>query len=362
MDSPSIDSRKTCDNCRQNLDEGQLYCAHCGLKVEGMRHHPLAGATVLYVMSFLGAVVLAAVGFVIFGTHPALADLLYAIAAALGPVALIGIIYDQLLKDALRDAALLSFDHVSERVFRKSIAELKEQRVKIEDQTDRMLHISDVGLVAAFRERFPAFPRITTAIRAEECEIYIVGTSFLGLLRPEVHGQRELLEAIKDRIQAPQCQVRFLLTHPAFAHLRQSLEGVQRREGFHIAQEILETVVLLRELGVPYKDVRFVKGTPTVFGIMTSRLMLLNPYPYQRQAYTSVTFLLDSNHGESDPARGLNAVFRAYDDAHFRGVWEGNNVDKLRGYDPVHIQEVFDKSLASMHLEKSNKQIDYSIV
>ncbi|MGB6726997.1 MAG: hypothetical protein WBE74_13920, partial [Terracidiphilus sp.] len=66
--------------------------------------------------------------------------------------------------------------------------------------------------------------------------------------------------------------------------------------------------------------------------------------------------------GESDPARGLNAVFRAYDDAHFRGVWEGNNVDKLRGYDPVHIQEVFDKSLASMHLEKSNKQIDYSIV
>jgi len=348
-----------CKSCGQILGDDYHFCPHCGFKRRGRRQYPLYGATVLYTMAFLMAVAFILIGYQVFGTHEALAGVLYAIAAALGPVALIGIIYDQLLKGSLSDAALTAFSDLSQTVFRNSIDKLKDQRMALEDQTMRVFHIAEVGLIAAFPERFQAFPQISAAIRAEEEEIFIVGTSFLGLRRPGLPGEEELTRAITGRIKDDRCKVHFLLTHPAFAHLRQNLEVVQRRENFHIAQEILETVIVLKDLDVPCEDVRFIKGTPTVFGIMTSRLMLLNPYPYQRQAYTSVTFLLDSSHGEFDPMQGQNPVYRAYADDHFRAVWEGKNVDQLEGYDLMSIKKVFDESLVSMGLAKSDKHIDY---
>jgi hypothetical protein len=109
----------------------------------------------------------------------------------------------------------------------------------------RLMHISRVGLTAAFSERRYAYKYIEEAIAIEEKEIYIVGTSFRGLLWPH-HGEERVMKLLKEKIARQQCQVYFLLTHPAFAHLRQNLEGIQRKDDFHIAQEILDTVEILR--------------------------------------------------------------------------------------------------------------------
>jgi hypothetical protein len=158
---------------------------------------------------------------------------------------------------------------------------------------------------------------------------------------------RAIAERVKD------CQVRFLLTHPAFAHLRQRLEGIQRLEEFHIAQEIFQSVVELRQAGVPYQNIRFVKATPTVFGVMTSKLMLLNPYPYQGQAFGSVTFLFDARNSE-------NAVYRAFNNWHFQGVWDGANVAKLGSYELDEVVQLFEETLETLHLAKSERKVHFA--
>ena len=340
-----------CKDCGKILTEDTKFCPYCGYKRKGIPKKALYGFTVLYVMSIVIAIAFCIIGYRIYNNHQAMAGALYSIAAALGPVALLGLIYDNLLKNSLKEAALTSFDELSQNVCQRSINELSNQNSKIEDLTMRLMHISDVGLVAALPERRHSFKYIEDAILSENKEIFIVGTSFRGLIWPGP-GEEKLMEAIKDRIEKSDCKVKFLLTHPAFAHLRQSLEGIQRRENFHIAQEILETVKILKVAGVSHNDIRFVKGTPTIFGIMTSNLMLLNPYPYQRQAYTSVTLVLDSNNGNSQ-------VYRAFEQSHFRGVWDGSNVVELNGYDLLSVQKVFDSTLEKLDLCQSDKRLDY---
>ncbi len=212
------------------------------------------------------------VGYKIFANHEALANGLFSISAALGPVALFGIIYDRLLKKSLKDAAFDSFSEQSKNVCHNSILKLDEEQGKVEDLIRRLMHISQVGLYAAFPLRRYAFPYIADQIKTEDKEIYIVGTSFRGLLWLKI-GEEKLMANITKKIEDSDCKIKFLLTHPAFAHLRQSLEGIQRREDFHIAQEILDTLLIFKKAGVDHKDIRFVKGTPTIFGIWTSKAM-----------------------------------------------------------------------------------------
>lgn len=342
-----------CPHCERILAEDSRYCPFCGFRRLGFHFKPLRGFTVLYLLLLIMSATFFCIGFRIFNSNDPLGSVLFSLGTALGPVALIGLIYEYLLKDSLREAALRSYSEFSETAFQKSIDQLSQQGDSLEDLTKRLLHIGNVGLVGAFPERRYAFAYIEDAITSEEKEIFIVGTSFRGLLWP-TPGEEKIMRRIAQKIEDTACEVRFILTHPAFAHLRQSLEVVQRRETFHIAQEILETVMILKNSGVPYHNIRFARGTPTIFGFMTSKMMLLNPYPLQLQAFTSLTFILDSKNGE-------NPVYRAFERAHFRGVWDGRNVDTIDGFDIVSLQKVFDQSLESMQMCVSDKKINYDI-
>ena len=341
-----------CRSCGRVLSEDTSFCPYCGKKRKGRRQMPLYGSTVLYIMAAIMAVGFGIIGYKIFQNNNALSNVLFSLSAALGPVSLFGLIYDRLLKKSLQDAAFDSFSEQSKNVCHNSIQKLDEEQKKVEDLIKRLTHISQVGLFAAFPQRKYAFPYIADAISSEEKEIYIVGTSFRGLLWPSI-GEEKLMKSLSEKIINSECKVRFLLTHPAFAHLRQSLEGIQRREEFHIAQEILDTLLIFKRAGVEHKDVRFVKGTPTIFGIKTSKYMLINPYPSQRQAFKSLTLLIDSDNGE-------NQVYQAFDHAHFQGVWDGRNVDILEGYDILSIKKIFDDSLQKMDLCISDKELDYT--
>ena len=76
-----------------------------------------------------------------------------------------------------------------------------------------------------------------------------------------------------------------MLTHPCFSSLREDQEG--REEG-QIRKEIDETINFLKGCGMASDEcLRFYRGTPTCFAVIASNAMLLNPYPYQIEAFRS---------------------------------------------------------------------------
>lgn len=352
--APSDKKIHFCTHCERILLEDFRYCPWCGFRRHGFGFKPLRSCTILYILLLIMSASFFVIGFKIYNAQDPLGTILFSLGTAIGPVAIIGLIYEYLLKDSLREAALRSYSEFSETAFQNTLLDLSKHKQSLEELIKRLLHIGNVGLVGVFPERRYAFAYIEEAIATEEKEIIIVGTSFRGLFWP-TPGEEKIMFLLSEKIKSNLCNVKFILTHPAFAHLRQSLEAVQRRDNFHIAQEILETVKILRDAGVPHQNIRFVKGTPTIFGFMTSKMMLLNPYPLQLQAYSSLTFLIDSINGE-------NPVYRAFERAHFRGVWDGNNVDSIEGYTAGALQKVFDESLDSMGLCSTNRKINYEIL
>lgn len=341
-----------CRECGKELSKEYKYCPFCGSSRRGFKRFFPLGATILYLLLFMGAIVLYWASIALYPFNESKASVLISLATALGPVSVLGLIYQFLLTREMREGAIASFSEPSETIWGDAITKLQDERKRLVDVIYVLNHLKDVGLVAAFPERRHAFEYVLDWVVGEEKEIYIVGTSFRGLFWPEP-GDARILKKITDKITSKDCEVRFLLTHPAFIHLRQDLEAIQRPERFHIAQEIFDTVVMLKNAGVDPNSIRFVKATPTLFGIMTSRFMLINPYPLQRQAYTSITFVIDAQKGE-------NPVYRSFSDAHFKGVWEGSHVEKLTGYGIEDIRPIFESTLHTLGLCGTERKIDYS--
>ncbi|MDH4201600.1 MAG: hypothetical protein OEV87_01760 [Phycisphaerae bacterium] len=113
-----------------------------------------------------------------------------------------------------------------------------------------------------------------------ERKMIVVGSSLLGLRMYVNH----LPEIIAGRILA-HLETKFIMTHPCFSGFRESQE---ERSSGQIAKEIDNMVSTLMGFGLKLeKSLRFYKGTPTCFAVITSEAMLLNPYPYQIEAFQS---------------------------------------------------------------------------
>lgn len=112
----------------------------------------------------------------------------------------------------------------------------------------------------------------------DDSKLIVVGSSLLGL-RTYVPRLGQYIQARK----ANNWETKFLLTHPCFSNSREDQE--KRSEG-QIRKEIQGTIDFLTDCGLDLDGcLRFYKGTPTCFMIVTSNAMLLNPYPYQTEAY-----------------------------------------------------------------------------
>jgi len=113
-----------------------------------------------------------------------------------------------------------------------------------------------------------------------EPKLIVVGSSLLGL-RMYI---TKLAQYLSERNDHPDYETKFLLTHPCFTSLR---EDQEKRGSGQIQKEVQDTLRFLeKEGGLALQDsVRFYMGTPTCFMILTSNAMLLNPYPYQTEAY-----------------------------------------------------------------------------
>lgn len=171
---------------------------------------------------------------------------------------------------------------------------------------------SDIGLKRVYIDRNEALEveNFYVSIDQEHDEIFVIGSSLLGLLvdRHFTHVVDLLKKKIKKDVE-----LKFMMTHPLFADFRAAQEG---RDPKDIGNEIIAS---LREILNQFDNsnslvsVYLYRGTPSIFGICTSESMLLNPYPYGRQAYESPCFELV--HGK--PA------YNFYRQAHFQTQFAG---------------------------------------
>lgn len=148
--------------------------------------------------------------------------------------------------------------------------------------------------------------------RGESARVWIVSSSLKGFLEStsEHFDGRRVIERIG---QCRNCDLRIMMTDPEVADLRAKQE---RRESGEIPQEVRMNMAYLKRIGIARDSVRFYPGTPTVFAVVTTDRMLLNPYPYQTEAFRCFSMII---HKTLNP----NAdIFHQYLKYHFEEPWK----------------------------------------
>jgi hypothetical protein len=108
--------------------------------------------------------------------------------------------------------------------------------------------------------------------------------------------------------------LRILLTHWDFISYRQDQEKTEKNIArYVISKELKDAIDVLAEKGLT-DTVKFYKGSPTCFTIIAAgqKQMLMNPYPYQREAYNSWCVVVMDTFG---------GVYSAFKQAHFDEPW-----------------------------------------
>ena len=141
--------------------------------------------------------------------------------------------------------------------------------------------------------------------------VWIVASSMKGFLEAtsaHFDGVR-----MTERIaRCESCDLRIMMTDPKAADLRASQE---HRNPGEIPQEVRMNLAYLKRIGVRRESVRFYSGAPTVFAVATTDRMLLNPYPYQVEAFRCFSLIVQKT---------LNAntdIFHQYLRYHFEEPW-----------------------------------------
>lgn len=202
---------------------------------------------------------------------------------------------------------------------------LDEQKIKIEDRLNSLtpsfsllssgtkygvenIHLNRSQALESFNWFLDS--ELQKAYKGEASRIWIVSSSIKGLLTivtDHFDGKR-LFEKIRDS----KCDIRIIMTHPDFANYRATQE---KRQPGEIPHEIGMNISILKNYGIQRNCIRFYRGTPTVFGIATMDRMLLNPYPYQSEAFRCFSIIvLKTNNKDED-------IYHQYLRYHFEEPW-----------------------------------------
>jgi DNA-binding XRE family transcriptional regulator len=172
----------------------------------------------------------------------------------------------------------------------------------------RLLQAMDShGIRGVYSNRGQALEAFTSLIKQELTSIYVVCSSFMGVIRV---APAEVSEALQRK--AASIDVRILMTDPGqVSRLREDQEG--RKQG-SISKEIWDSVDELTKWGVKRESIRFYSGAPTVFLLFTPERMLVNPYTYGTEAFKTVTFeVARTRQGD---------IYSQYEENHFRRPWK----------------------------------------
>ena len=213
----------------------------------------------------------------------------------------------------LKDALPLAYRDHAEQLFRRYSAELELLRA-----------VREAGITGVFKRRQAAIRTFARALDEEAKEIVVIGSSLFGLLqKPDF---KDIADKLRFKREAANATVKFMLTHPIFADFRATQE---MRSSSHIGGEVIKSLRILREWGVPSSNVRLYLGTPTCFAIKTGRAMLINPYPYVSVSYESPCILLEA----AENASGTSGYFfEEFSDRHFR-AWDTELAVPIQDYD-----------------------------
>jgi len=156
-------------------------------------------------------------------------------------------------------------------------------------RTASMRDMMQYGINRIYPNQLEALHSFMVELEEETSEIGFVGVSLRGVLSEE--GPSSMRELIEKKARYPGLSLRFLLTHPSMASFRERQEGKTRGA---LAQDIVESVAVLRAIGVSASSIRFYIAPPAASVIFTSRTMLFVPYCNAASPVHSVSFLVDN--------------------------------------------------------------------
>jgi hypothetical protein len=189
--------------------------------------------------------------------------------------------------------------------------------------TKNMLPFFSEGIEKLFSDRKQAVDELLTHISLENDHIVIIGSSLKGLfdVTERDKWKKQFSDLIRLKVKED-VRVEFLLTHPALAFLREDAEG--RKPGA-IKKEILTTLSYLTgcdfgvekpkySIDIPLENIRLYLGTPTIFSIICTERMLINPYAYQATAYENFCFEISK--------KGEQGLYSKILKSHYKEPWD----------------------------------------
>jgi hypothetical protein len=278
-------------------------------------------------------------------------NLLLGIGIACFPTGVLGLLYRLFLfpelegafKESTEKAVIPVFAKIDQKVDKA----LNPAINKLEGSIEVLDNVRSFGLEKIYEKRTNAMDVFKEYIREEEKEVQIIGSSLLGLIGTKEAPKNEIRKIFEDKVKNNKKFFKFLLTHPALACLREEQEG---RVIGHVKNEIIETLeYLMNDLEVDEDCIKLYYGTPTIFCIITSKKMLINPYSNQRSAYE--TFCLEVN-ASSDIYDGLY-------ETHFRKSWMSKSAMKFKR-DQMALLRERDMSIDKVSSEELERRLGVS--
>jgi hypothetical protein len=194
----------------------------------------------------------------------------------------------------------------------KNITDKLEQVLSANELVTQM---NNLGLLRIYKNRPDALEDyFFDVMNGEPSAIDIVGSTIFGLKGHRSVTLESIIGLLRAKLTKPDFKLRILLTHWDFISYRQDQEKTEKNMArYVISKELKDAVDLLRENGL-IDYVKFYKGSPTCFTIICDgqSQMLLNPYPYQREAYNSWCIVVEETFG---------GVYSGFKQAHFDEPW-----------------------------------------
>lgn len=283
--------------------------------------------------------------------EPNAQKLIFGIGMALAPSGTLGFITNYLVFGRLMEDVKQSTTDLSDKTNELSVSinqstqDLDDEIKSLKVSTDFLRRSSELGLEMIYHDRATALSNFTKYMRDEARQdngrLYIVGSSVRGLtenisdidhiiqnaLGLENQGDRFVQKRPKKNFD-----LRILLTHPEYSHFRENQED---RPTGAIEDEIFDGLRKLEATTpVDYPNppdhylwniVRMYKGTPTCFMIVAGNHMLINPYPYEEEAFKSFCIVVRKVEGGTPYDEG-RTIYSQYLRAHMEKPWARNAV------------------------------------
>jgi hypothetical protein len=196
------------------------------------------------------------------------------------------------------------------------IQEINEKFSRLASSSEFVRQADLLGVVSIHRNRLDAIEHeFYRKMQDEDEGIDIVGSTIFGLKGRSFATNEKIIELLRAKSTQPKFCIRILLTHWDYVSGRQVQEKTEKNVArYVIAKELLEAVKMLHDKGLS-NYVRFYRGAPTCFTLICvgQRQMLLNPYPYEREAFNSWSVVFRETPG---------GIYQDFKKAHVDQPWD----------------------------------------